>query len=93
MLCEQGSAASAELDDLFLDATAFDASCGDPDDDPDMVYYDPFDADPGDASKWFLRSTPTLYEDGVEKVQMISEANFRTLEQTPPEASGCSQRK
>ena len=31
MLCEQGSAASAELDDLFLDATAFDTSCGDPD--------------------------------------------------------------
>ena len=42
MLCEQGSAASAELDDLFLDATAFDTSCGDPDD-PDMVHYDPFD--------------------------------------------------
>ena len=32
ILCEQGSAASAELDDLFLDATAFDTSCGDPDD-------------------------------------------------------------
>ena len=31
-LCEQGSAASAELDDLFLDATAFDTSSGDPDD-------------------------------------------------------------
>ena len=32
MLCEQGSAASAELEDLFLDATAFDNSFGDPDD-------------------------------------------------------------
>ena len=31
MLCEQGSAASAELEDLFLDATAFDTSFGDPD--------------------------------------------------------------
>ena len=54
MLCEQGSAASAELDDLFLDATAFDTSCGDPDD-PDMVHYDPFADDPGDTqttSKW-----------------------------------------
>ena len=30
-LCEQGSA-SAELDDLFLDATAFDASSSDPND-------------------------------------------------------------
>jgi hypothetical protein len=34
-LCEPGSAASAELDDLFLDATAFDTSSGDPDD-PDL---------------------------------------------------------
>ena len=33
---------------LFLDATAFDTSCGDPDD-PDMVHYDPFDDDPGDT--------------------------------------------
>ena len=32
MLCEQGSVASAELDDLFLDATAFDTSFDDPDD-------------------------------------------------------------
>ena len=32
MLCEPGSAASAELDDLFLDATALDTSSGDPDD-------------------------------------------------------------
>ena len=32
MLCEQGSAALAELDDLFLDATAFDTSSGDPHD-------------------------------------------------------------
>ena len=31
MLCEQGSAAAAELDELFLDATAFDTSSGDPD--------------------------------------------------------------
>ena len=31
VLCEQGSAASAELDELFLDATAFDTSSGDPD--------------------------------------------------------------
>jgi hypothetical protein len=45
MICEQGSAASAELDDLFLDATAFDTASGDPDD-PDAVHYDPFD-DPG----------------------------------------------
>jgi hypothetical protein len=30
MLCERGSAASAELDDLFLDATAFDTSSGEP---------------------------------------------------------------
>ena len=89
MLCEQGSAASAELDDLFLDATAFDTSCGDPDD-PDMVHYDPFDDDPGDTqttSKWFLGSTPTLYEDGLEEgLEDGSEANFGTLEQTPPEA-------
>jgi hypothetical protein len=48
MLCEQGSTASAELDDLFLDATAFDTSSGDPDD-PDMVHDDPFDDDPGDT--------------------------------------------
>ena len=48
MLCEQGSAASAELDDLFLDATAFDISWGDPDD-PDMVECYAFDDDPGDT--------------------------------------------
>ena len=70
MICEQGSAASAELDDLFLDATAFDTSCGDQDD-PDMDQYYPLDDDPGNAqtmSKWFLRSTPALYEDGLEEV-------------------------
>jgi len=48
MICKQGSTASDELDDLFLDATAFDASCGGPAD-PDMVHYDPFDDDPGDT--------------------------------------------
>jgi hypothetical protein len=32
MLCGQGSPASAELDDLFLDAMAFDTAAGDPDD-------------------------------------------------------------
>ena len=46
MICEQGSAASAELDDLFIDATAFDTSCGDPDD-PDTVY--DLDDDAGDT--------------------------------------------
>jgi hypothetical protein len=46
MICEQGSAAAAELDDLFLDATAFDTSSGDPDD-PDMVY--DVDDDAGDT--------------------------------------------
>ena len=73
MLCEQGSAASAELDDLFLDATAFDSSWGDPDD-PDTVHCDPFGDDPGDtqtASKWSLRSTPTLYEDGRKSLKMV----------------------
>src|SRR5258705_3242902 len=88
--------AGGYLHDLFLDATAFDTSCGDPDD-PDRVHYDPFDDDPGDTqttSKWSLRSTPTLYEDGPEEgLEDGSEANFGTLEQTPPEASGRSQRK
>jgi hypothetical protein len=32
VLCKPGSAASSELDELFLDATAFDTSSGDPDD-------------------------------------------------------------
>jgi hypothetical protein len=45
-LCGQGSPASAELDDLFLDATAFDT--GDADD-LDAVHYDLIDDDPGDA--------------------------------------------
>jgi hypothetical protein len=45
-LCGQGSPASAELEDLFLDATAFEIS--DPDD-LDTVHYDRFDDNPGDA--------------------------------------------
>jgi hypothetical protein len=60
MICEQGSAASAELDDLFLDATAFDTSCGDPDD-PDMVY--DLDDDAGDTqttSKWSPQHSDAL---------------------------------
>jgi hypothetical protein len=88
MLCEQGSPASAELDDLFLDATAFDTSWGDSDD-PDTVHDAPFDDDPGDTqttSKCSHRSTPMLYEDGPEAgLENGSEANFGTLEQTPPE--------
>ena len=55
-----------------------------------MVHYDPFDDDPGDmqsTTTWFLGSTPTLYEDGLEEgLEDGSEANFGTLEQTPPEA-------
>ena len=47
-LCEQGSAASAELDELFLDATAFDTSSSDPDD-PAAIDYDLFGDDPDDA--------------------------------------------
>jgi hypothetical protein len=63
MLCEQGSAASAELDDLFLDAMAFDTSSGDPDD-PDAVHYDPFDDDPGDA-QGDLEAAPPQHSDAV----------------------------
>jgi hypothetical protein len=47
MLCEQGSAASAELDDLFLDATAF----GDLDD-PD-THSGPLEQTPPEASNGF----------------------------------------
>jgi hypothetical protein len=91
MICEQGSPASAELDDLFVDATAFDRSWGDPDD-PDMIDWYPFDDDPGDTpmiSKCFPRSNPTLYEGGMEEgleegLEDVSEPNFGTLEQTPP---------
>jgi hypothetical protein len=47
-LCGQGSPSSAELDDLFLDAMAFDTAAGDPDD-LDAVHCDLIDDDPGDA--------------------------------------------
>jgi hypothetical protein len=47
-LCGQGSPAWAELDDLFLDATAFDTAAGDLDD-LDTVHCDLFDDNPGDA--------------------------------------------
>jgi hypothetical protein len=51
MLCEQGSAASAELDDLFLDATAFDTSSGDPND-PD-AHSGTLEQTPPEASNGF----------------------------------------
>jgi hypothetical protein len=46
-LCGQGSPSSVELDDLFLDAMAFDTAAGDPDDLDD--HCDLFDDNPADA--------------------------------------------
>jgi hypothetical protein len=51
MLCEPGSAASGELDDLFLDATAFDTSSSDPDD-PD-THSGTLEQTPPEASNGF----------------------------------------
>jgi hypothetical protein len=42
---------------LFLDATALDTCCGDPDD-PDMVHYDPFTDDPGDTQTTSMWVSP-----------------------------------
>jgi hypothetical protein len=47
-LCGQGSPASAELDDLLLDAMTFGTAAGDPDD-LDAVHCDLSDDNPGDA--------------------------------------------
>ena len=62
-LCAQESAAAAELDDLFLDATVFDTSFGDPED-PDMGHYDPFDDDAGDA-QGDLQAAPPQHSDAL----------------------------
>jgi hypothetical protein len=51
MLCEPGSAASAELDDLFLDTTVFDTSSDDLDD-PD-ANSDALEQTPPEASNGF----------------------------------------
>ena len=99
MLCEQGSAASAELDDLFLDATAFDTSFGDPDD-PDMATTTRSTTMPAmlrATSKRPLRSTPTRYEDSLREGLEAGLMPFPVLSSKrhlrPRTGSGCSQRK